>query len=88
MALVQARASECYRVGVAADPNMSGDLVVDIKLLADGSVEWTKVKAISGVSNEVAQCITHAIMTVSFDAPSTPIILETPLKFVNPARRK
>jgi hypothetical protein len=27
-------------------------------------------------------------MAVSFDAPSNPIILEMPLKFVNPAQRK
>jgi hypothetical protein len=88
-AAVGARANECYRLGVAADPAMSGELVVDIKLQQDGAVEWAKVKAISGVSDEVAQCITHAIMTVAFDpSPMGAIILELPLKFVNPSLRR
>ncbi len=78
----RARAKRCYTDALVADPNMAGKLIVVVKLSPSGEVAAANVGAISGLSNEVAQCITHAIMTVAFDPPGEASTIRIPFNFV------
>jgi outer membrane biosynthesis protein TonB len=76
--LVGNQAKRCARQGLAADPGMHGNLVVLVLFGATGRVESVQVQLLSGISNEVAQCITHAIKQLAFDPPDTPQAIQIP----------
>jgi hypothetical protein len=57
---------------------MHGKVVVLVLFAANGHVDSVQVQLLSGISNEVAQCITHAIKQLAFDPPDAPQAIQIP----------
>lgn len=73
----------CYNRGLATDPSMSGNLVMSLKVAANGDVTDVTKASGTGLSSEVEQCILRRAKAASFDAPGgSGSTLRAPVTFV------
>jgi hypothetical protein len=61
----------CYNKGLAADPTMSGKLVLSIKVAANGDIDAVTKASGSGLSSEVESCMIARAKRATFSAPTS-----------------
>jgi hypothetical protein len=72
----------CYQEGLKTDRTMSGKVVVQVIVAADGHVSESAVAENVGLSNGVADCIRGAVAGATFGPPGKPATLRVPVTFV------
>ncbi len=73
----------CYEQGLQTNSGMAGAVTMRIKIRPNGEVESAVSIANSGLSPEVAQCISRRIQLTQFEAPhGAGSSIEVPVKFV------
>ncbi len=82
-ARVRTFANLCYRRGLTTDPSMEGHLVLDLKIGPNGEVDSADVQSMSGITNEVAECVTHKVRLLSFDPPHGETSVRVPIRFAH-----
>ncbi len=68
--MTRPHARACYNNGLESDPNMSGKLVITVKVDATGQVSDATVVSNSGLSPGVAACVVRAYKNVEFAPPA------------------
>lgn len=78
------RFRQCYRVGRASDPVMSGKLVLVLEVAPEGEVSEVKVPSNAGIAPGVAECAMGVARRATFSAPKGKgSTLTLPLTFVD-----
>lgn len=72
MAMSRARVRSCYRQGLAADPSMSGKLVVTITVDGKGEITQAAATTNTGISAAVAECVARVFRTMQLTPPTKP----------------
>jgi hypothetical protein len=62
-------AKRCYQKGLETDPTQAGKLVILVKVAPSGEVDSATVSSNSGLSAQVANCITTVARRAKFDPP-------------------
>jgi hypothetical protein len=62
-------AKKCYQRGLDSDPTQSGKLVLMIKVAPSGEVDSATIASNSGLSSQVANCISAVARRAKFDPP-------------------
>jgi hypothetical protein len=76
-------AKRCYQKGLESDPTQAGKLVILIKVAPSGEVDSVSVSSNSGLSAQVASCITTVAKRPKFDPPgANGSTLSVPFNFV------
>jgi len=76
-------AKRCYQRGLESDPSQAGKLVVLIKVAPNGEVDSATVASNSGLSSQVASCITSVARRAKFDPPgASGSTISVPFNFV------
>jgi hypothetical protein len=76
-------AKRCYQKGLETDPTQAGKLVILIKVAPSGEVDSVSISSNSGLSAQVANCITTVAKRPKFDAPgANGSTLSVPFNFV------
>jgi hypothetical protein len=76
-------AKRCYQKGLESDPTQAGKLVILIKVAPSGEVDSVSVSSNSGLSAQVASCITAVARRPKFDPPgANGSTLSVPFNFV------
>jgi hypothetical protein len=76
-------AKRCYQKGLESDPTQAGKLVILIKVAPSGEVDSVSVASNSGLSSQVASCISAVARRAKFDPPgSSGSTISVPFNFV------
>ena len=62
-------AKRCYQKGLETDPTQAGKLVILVKVAPSGEVDSATISSNSGLSAQVANCITTVARRAKFDPP-------------------
>jgi hypothetical protein len=62
-------AKRCYQKGLESDPTQAGKLVLLIKVAPSGEVDSTSITSNTGLSAQVAACISSVARRAKFDPP-------------------
>jgi TonB family protein len=62
-------AKKCYQRGLESDPTQAGKIVILIKVAPSGEVDSATVQSNSGLSANVASCISAVARRAKFDPP-------------------
>jgi TonB family protein len=82
MASLRPAFRNCFGVGLTDDPTMTGAVVLDIGVGADGAVHSVDVLPRGGsVSPPVAACVRRAAQRAQFDPPGSNARMTTPIHF-------
>jgi hypothetical protein len=74
---------KCYTDGLAKDSTQQGGLTVRVKIAPTGEVASVSVLSNTGLSPEVAACVSKRLQNAQFDGPGgTGSSLDVPLKFL------
>ncbi len=75
---------KCYTDGLAKDSSQQGALTVRVKIAPTGEVAGVTIQSNTGLSPEVAACVSKRLQNAQFDAPGgTGSNLDVPVKFVH-----
>ncbi len=75
---------KCYTDGLAKDASQQGALTVRVKIAPTGEVAGVTIQSNTGLSAEVAACVSKRLQNAQFDAPGgTGSNLDVPVKFVH-----
>jgi uncharacterized protein (TIGR03382 family) len=77
----RARFRACYTMGLRADPNMEGKVVLKVKVLDSGEVESASVASNTGIAPNVAACAAARARTLRFTPKAAGKTIEIPLVF-------
>ena len=75
------RFRQCYQLGVNGDPQMSGKLVMTVKVGPTGEVQSAIAAANTGLSQGVAACVASAFKRADFSKATTLTSIQVPLSF-------
>ncbi len=65
---LRARFRTCANNGLKQDPTMQGKLVISASIAANGEVTTTSIAQNTGLSEPVAQCMSHGVRNATFPA--------------------
>ena len=75
---------KCYMDGLAKDSTQQGALTVRVKIAPTGEVAGVTIQSNTGLSPEVAACVSKRLQNAQFDAPGgAGSNLDVPVKFVH-----
>lgn len=69
LAGIRARFRQCYRTGLNSDPSMSGKLTLTAHVDPNGEVAAANVAQNTGLSVQVASCVSRTLQRAQFNAP-------------------
>ncbi len=71
----------CYQRGLVADPTLSGELTVTIKVAPGGEALQARATAVKNVGADVTSCVEHRAAAASFDAREGASTITFPVTF-------
>ena len=80
---LRARFRACYRAGLSSDPSMTGKLVIEATVGPNGEVTAASATRITGISKNVADCISGTVKRALFDAPGREVKVSIPISLIH-----